>query len=145
MKGHGFNDVAERERAKRSGRAYLMVAGGCRLPTIFELTGDADWDKGGELFLAYDLHLDGEAGEHVIYPDEETVVDQDIIFDDDSVSTETKPAVKVLSGKTHAEVLKIVDDFRKSEQAKGSIDSANINLGKEFSKILSPDGCGMVN
>ena len=39
----------------------------------------------------------------------------------------------------------MVDDFRKSEQAKGSEDAANINLRKEFSEILSPGGCGMVN
>ena len=27
-KGHGFKDVADLEKAKRSGRAYLKVAGG---------------------------------------------------------------------------------------------------------------------
>jgi hypothetical protein len=31
------------------------------------------------------------------------------------------------------------------EQAKGSNGAANINLGKEFSEILSPGGYGMVN
>ena len=49
--------------------------------------------------------------------DEETVGGQDIIFDDDSVTSNDNPAVKVLSEKSHAEVLKMVDDFRKSEQA----------------------------
>jgi hypothetical protein len=39
----------------------------------------------------------------------------------------------------------MVDDFRKSEQAKGSNDASNINLGKEFSEILSPGGYGMVH
>ena len=56
-----------------------------------------------------------------------------------------KPAVKVLSEKSHSEVLKMVDDFRKSEQAKGSIDAANINLSKEFSEILSQGRYGLVN
>jgi hypothetical protein len=52
----------------------------------------------------------------------------------------------VLSEKSHAEVLKMVDDFRKSEQAKGSIDAVDINnLSKEFSEILSPGRYGMVN
>jgi 5'(3')-deoxyribonucleotidase len=37
------------------------------------------------------------------YPDEETVVDQDIIFDDDSVTTEIETGVKVLSEKSHSE------------------------------------------
>jgi len=61
------------------------------------------------------------------------------------ITSNDKPAVKVLSEKSHSEVLKMVDDFRKSEQAKGSIDAANINLSKEFSEILSPGGCGMVH
>jgi hypothetical protein len=144
-RGLGFNDVAERESAKRSGKAYLKVAWGCRLPTVFELTGDSRWDKGGELYLAYDLHLDEESGEQALYQGEETVVDQDIIFDDEHVPENGKAAVKVLSEKSHSEVLKMVDDFRKRERAKGSIDAANINLGKEFSEILSPGGYGMVN
>jgi len=40
-KGFGFRDVADLEKAKRSGRAYLKVAGGRFLPTVFELTGDS--------------------------------------------------------------------------------------------------------
>ena len=145
-KGLGFKDVAEREKAKRSGRAYIKVAGGRFLPTVFELTGDARWDKGGDLYLAYDLRLDGDTEEQEFCQSDETVGGQDIIFDDDSVTTtETETGVKVLSGKSHSEVLKMVDDFRKSEQATGSIDAANMNLSKEFSGILSPGGCGMVN
>jgi len=61
------------------------------------------------------------------------------------ITSNEKPGVKVLIEKSHSEVLKMVDDFWKSEQAKDSIDAANINLGKEFSEILSPDGYGMVN
>ena len=72
-------------------------------------------------------------------------ISKDIIFDDDSVTSENESGVKVLSEKSHSEVLKMVDDFRKSEEAKGSVDAANINLGKEFSEILSPGRCGMVN
>jgi len=50
----------------------------------------------------------------------------------------------VLSEKSHSEVLKMVDDFRKSVQAKASIDATKINLGKEFSEIIPPGGYGMV-
>ncbi|MFO7644137.1 MAG: winged helix-turn-helix domain-containing protein, partial [Desulfosarcina sp.] len=75
-KGHGFMGVADLEKAKRSGRAYLKVSGGKRLPTVFELTGDPRWDKGEELYSAYDLHLDGDSGEQAFYPDDKTVVDQ---------------------------------------------------------------------
>ena len=58
-KGRRFMDVAGLEKAKRSGRAYLRVLSVKRLPTLFELTGDSRWDKNGELYSAYNLHLDG--------------------------------------------------------------------------------------
>ena len=144
-KGNRFMDVSDLEKAKRSGKAYLMIAGGCRLPTVFELTNDPRWDKVGDLYLAYDLHLDGDADDQVFYHGEETVGDQDIIFDDDSETPDIEPAVKVLSEKSHSEVLKMVEDFRKNEQAKGSIGLEDINLSKEFSEIMSPGGYGMVN
>ncbi len=144
-KGDEFSDVADLEKAKRSGKAYLKVAGGCFLPTVFELTCDSRWDKEGEFYAAYDLHLNGDVEDQEFYPDEEIVVDQDIIFDAEDQTSDEKPAVKVLSEKSHSEVLKMVDDFRKSEQAKGSNDAVNINLGKEFSEILSPGRYGMVN
>jgi hypothetical protein len=144
-KGHGFMGVADLEKAKRSGRAYLTVSGGKRLPNVFELTGDPRWDKDGDLYAAYDLHLDNGASDQAFYPDEETVVDQDIIFDADSETSNDKPAVKVLSEKSHVEVLKMVEDFRKNEQANGSNNTVNINLSSEFAEILSPGGYGMVN
>ena len=115
------------------------------MPTVFELTGDPRWDKGGELYSAYDLHLDGEAGDQELYQDDETVGEQDIIFDAEGQTSDEKPAVKVLSEKSHSEVLKMVDDFRKSEQANDSNNAVNINLSKEFSEILSPGRYGMVN
>ena len=51
------------------------------MPTLFELTGDPGWDRGGDLYAAYDLHLDGDEGDQVYYQDEETVSGQDIIID----------------------------------------------------------------
>ena len=144
-KGHGFMGVADLEKAKRSGRAYLKVLSGKRLPTLFELTGDSRWDKEGELYLAYDLNLDGDSGEQAFYPDEDTVSGQDLIFDDDSETSKDKPAVKVLSEKSHAEVLKMVEDFRKNEQAIDPNSVVSINLSNEFAEILSMDHSGMVN
>jgi hypothetical protein len=95
-KGHGFMDVADLEKAKRSGKAYLKVLSGKRLPTVFELTRDARWDKGGELYSTYDLHLDGDAGDRAFFQDGETVGGQDIIIDDQDAVENDKPAVKVL-------------------------------------------------
>jgi hypothetical protein len=145
-KGLGFKDVADRERAKRSGKAYLKVAGGRFLPTVFELTGDARLDKEGDLYLAYDLHLDGDAGDQVYHQDEETDEGQDIIFDADSETPDIETAVKVLSEKSHDEVLKMVEDFRNNEQAIDSNGVVSINnLSNEFAEILSMDHSGMVN
>ena len=144
-KGHGFRGVADLEKAKRSGRAYLMVVGGRYLPTVFELTGDPRWDRGGELYSRYDLHLDGDEGEQEFYQGEETVGERDIIFDDDSVTSNDKPAVKVLSEKSHSEVLKMVDDFRKNQPAINHNDDEYINLSNEFAEILSPGPFGLVN
>jgi len=87
-------DVAGLEKAKRSGRAYLKVVGGCPLPTLFELTEDARWDKEGDLYSAYNLNLNGDAGDQVYHQDEETVSGQDRIIDYVSVTSENKPAVK---------------------------------------------------
>jgi hypothetical protein len=138
-------DVTDLEKAKRSGRAYLIVSGGKRLPTVFELTGDPGWDRGGDLYAAYDLHLDNDAGEQAFYHDEETVGVQDMIFDAENSASNEKPAVKVLSEKSHSEVLKVVDDFRKNQPANGYNDVVSINLSEEFAEILSMDHSGMVN
>ena len=110
-KGHGFAGFADLEKAKRSGRAYLKVSGGCYLPTIFELTGDPSWDRGGDLYAAFDLDLDGDAGDQAFYQSEETVEGQDIIFEAENATSNDNPSVNVLSEKTHAEVLKMVNDF----------------------------------
>ena len=144
-KGQGFMGVADLEKAKRSGRAYLKVAGGRFLPTVFELTGDPGWDRGGDLYSAYDLNLDGDAGDQVYHQDEEKVEGQDIIFDAENVTSKDNPTVKVLSEKSHSEVLKMVEDFRKNQPAIDPNESVNINLSNEFAEILSPGGYGMVN
>ena len=144
-KGLGFKDVADLEKAKRSGRAYLTVLGGKRLPTLFELTGDPGWDRGGDLHAAYDLHLDDCEGEQEFYQGDETVSGQDVIIDFENATSNDKPAVKVLSEKSHAEVLKMVDDFRKNKQANGPNDAEYINLNSEFAEILTSDRYGLVN
>jgi hypothetical protein len=144
-KSLGFRGSADLEKAKRSGKAYLMVAGGRRLPTVFELTGDDRWDKEGELYIAYDLHLDGDTEKQEFCQSDETVGGQDMIIDYDSVTPENNPAVKVLSEKSHAEVLKMVEDFRKNQPAIDPNSVESINLSKEFSEILSPGRYGMVN
>ena len=145
-KGHGFMDVAGLEKAKRSGRAYLKVVGGRYLPTVFELTGDPRWDRAGDLYAAYDLHLDGDAGDQVYHQDEETDEGQDIIFDAENATSNDNPGVKVLSKITHSDVLKIVDDFREHQLYIDPENAININnLSNEFAEILTQGPFGMVN
>ena len=144
-KGNGFSDVADLEKAKRSGRAYLTVSGGKRLPTVFELTGDPGWDKGGELHAAYDLHLDSVEGDQEYHQDEETVSGQDLIIDAQDAVENDKPAVKVLSEKSQSEVLKMVDEFRKNQPAIDPNNLENINLSNEFAEILTQGPFGLVN
>jgi len=144
-KGHGFRGVADLEKAKRSGKAYLTVSGGKRLPTVFEITGDVRWDKGGELYLAYDLRLDGVEGEKAYHQDEETVIGQDVIIDFENATSNDNPGVKVLSEKSHAEILKMVDDFRKKQQAIDPNSAVSINFSNEFAEILSQGPFGLVN
>jgi len=55
--------------------------------------------------------LDGDAGDQAFYQGEETVEGQDIIFEAENATSNDNPAVNVLSEKTHAEVLKMVNDF----------------------------------
>ena len=138
-------DVADLEKAKRSGRAYLKVVGGCCLPTVFELIEDPRWNKDGELYSAYDLHLNGDEGEQEFYQDEEAVSGQDVIIDFENATSKDKPAVKVLSEKSHAEVLKMVDDFRKNQPAIDPNSAVSINLSNEFAEILTSDRYGLVN
>jgi hypothetical protein len=144
-KGHEFMGVADLEKAKRSGNAYLTVSGGKRLPTLFELTGDPRWDKDGDLYSAYDLHLDNDAGELAYHQNEETVSSQDVIIDFENATSNEKPAVKVLSEKSHAEVLKMVEEFKKNQPAIDPDSVVSINLSNEFAEILSQGPIGLVN
>ena len=76
-KGLGFEDIADVERAKRSGRAYLTVSERCCLPTVYRLTGDAKWDEGGEFWKFYDLGIEGSDREEDV-----AMVLQEIKVDD---------------------------------------------------------------
>ena len=79
------------------------------------------------------------------HQDEETVEGQDIIFDAENATSNDNPGVKVLSEKSHAEVLKMVDDFRKNQPAIDPNSVVSINLSNEFAEILTSDRYGLVN
>ena len=112
-----FGDEKALEKAKRSGKAFLCVAGGKSLPSPFHLTGDSRWDTGGDLYEAYDLQLDDGSGH-----EKEAVAD------------------KVLSKKTNNDIKKIMKMFQENQENRDLEESLGDELFNEFSEILSTEG-----
>ena len=86
-----------------------------------------------------------DTGDDAFNKDKDTVGGQDIIIDDERTVENDKPAVKVLSENSYAEVLKMVADFRENQPAIDPNESVNINLSSEFAEILSQGPLGLVN
>ena len=141
--GAEFGDEQALEKAKRSGKAYLCVAGGKSLPSPFQLTGDSRWDRGGDLHAAYDLEL-GYGGND---DDRSSAVNENIISEsvERCDSDDNQAAVKVLSGKSHDDVLKMVETFRENQSTRDVDYSIGDQLFNEFSDILSTEGSSAVN
>ena len=97
--GVEFTDVAELERAKRMGQAFIRVADRPCLPSPYQLTGDSRWDVGGEYWELYDLGFeesdpdDKNAGVNVYN-------DSDDRAEEHSEISASGGGVKVLSEKT---------------------------------------------
>ena len=65
--GDEFEDSAVLEKAKRTGKAFINVAGFNYLPTPYQLTGDERWNKGGDLYEQYNLELDDDHNENAVF------------------------------------------------------------------------------
>lgn len=65
--GDEFSDIKSLEKAKRSGNAFIKVAGFSCLPTPYQLTGDKRWDKDGDLYRQYDLKFDEDNAESAVF------------------------------------------------------------------------------
>jgi hypothetical protein len=129
-RGLGFKDVAELERAKRSGKAYLTVSERCCLPTVCQLTGDSRWDLGGEYWQLYDLGIessDPDEVESTVLPEIET----ENFIDEKSVPLDADGAVKVLSEKTGPD-----NNFQNDSLDSGLVPETIDNLADEFSGLL---------
>lgn len=142
--GTVFGDDLALEKAKRSGKAFLNVAGGNSLPSPFQLTGDPRWDKGGDLYAAYDLELDHVCGEdeNSEHKFETVAGKEDFGVDDVANSTNEASAVKVLSGKSNDEIKKVLQKFRETKPPGDIDDSLGDQLFNEFSDILSTERIG---
>jgi hypothetical protein len=100
------------------------------MPTVYQLTGDARWDAGGEFWEFYNLGLeesDLEEDAPTVLPDMVT----ENFNGEKSVLLDTDGAVKVLSEKT-APADNFRDDRLDSELILVSIDG----LSEEFGKLL---------
>jgi len=129
-KGLGFEDVAELEKAKRSGRAYISVSERCCLPTLYQLTGDFRWGAGGDLWELYDLGFeisDPDEVESTVLPDMETRN----FIGEKSVPTDVDGGVKVLSEKTGPD-----NNFKNERLDSGLVPARIDDLANEFSGLL---------
>jgi hypothetical protein len=131
------NDLAL-EKAKRGEKAYLCVAGGKSLPSPFQLTGNPRWDKGGDLYEAFDLGLnDPGALEGCSYKETENIIsDGDVDADFVPDKGIDKTADKVLSTKSNDEIKKILESFREIQSGGGNENLKADELFQEFNEIL---------
>jgi hypothetical protein len=131
------------EKAKRSGKAFLNVAGRKSLPSPFQLSGDQRWDKDGDLYAAYDLQLGDESNgsNHALAVTENIISESADRCDND----ENRAGVKALSGKTNDEIKKMMKAFREN-QVSDEHDQENGNqLYLDFSETLSIEGSSAIN
>ena len=130
INGAGFTDIAELERAKRIGQAFVKVAERPCLPSPYQLTGDYRWDSGGDLWELYDLCIeesDRYGFESTVLSDMET---EDSI-EENSVPSDAGGAVKVLSEKTGPD-----NNFKNERLDSGLVPAGIDNLANEFSGLL---------
>jgi hypothetical protein len=135
---HGvqFQNVESLEKAKRSGKAYIMKNGTFGLPSPFELTGDERWSPGRELFREYDLELEdaddqgslGDAGVEAALDNED---DRDKIIDFSKIDKTL--GVNALSENNGPEN-KNIGDYGGGSAT--HLDYSADRLAKEFSGIL---------
>jgi hypothetical protein len=147
--GTVFGDDLSLEKGKRTGRAYLSVAGGKCLPSPFHLTDDPHWEKDGDLWGAYDLALGGSSGDS----DQSFTMTENYIInaiencdaDDSDASADGTTAVKVLSGKSNDEIKKMLETIRETQSTGDTEDLVGDQLFQEFGDILSSEGIGAIN
>jgi len=133
-----FADVNSLEKAKRSGKAYIKVGQYNRLPTPFELTGNPDWDRGGVLLGAYDLHLDDIVDDFI----DSDKVEKDCQEQEDADLTDE--GVKVISEKTNDDIKKMMKTFRENQEKWEPDETEVMELANEFGDILSIDNVAVI-
>ena len=94
----------------------------------FQLTGDPRWYTGGDFYAAYDLQL----GDDGVDDDQALAVTDNIIsesVEESGIESDgTVVAVKAFSGKTDAEIKKMMKSFRENQVSDGHDDEDGSQL-----------------
>jgi hypothetical protein len=149
--GDEFSDITSLEKAKRSGKALIKVAGFSCLPTPFELTGNPSWDVEGELYRQYDFGF-GDTDTDVLDLDEGEQSSLSLNTSDDSDDVENKEdsevsteGVKVLRSIPHKDVIKKVAELKENQEEYDPKDPGMLKLRDEFNIFLKNDNFGTIN
>jgi len=141
--GAVFGDNLTLEKAKRSGKANICVAGGKSLPSPYQLTGDPRWDRDGDLYATYDLELGDGSGDG----DQALAVTENIISE--SVQRcdtgDNRGAVKALSEKTNDDIKKMMESFRNSQVIGEHDHEVGSQMYCDFAEMLSIEGSSAIN
>ena len=145
--GAELDDDQALEKAKRSGKANLCVAGGKSLPSPFQLTGDSRWDKGGDLHTAYDLELGygGNDDDSAGISNDSEIATENVAINDENKHEEGTPAVKLLSEKTNDDIKKMMETFRENQVTDEHDHEVVSQIHYDFSEMLSIEGSSAIN
>ncbi len=151
--GNEWSDDKEMDKARRSGKGYVKIsdsytpADTIGLPTPFDLTGDPDWDVGGELYQMYDLELEcGDAGDNGDMEGDKdsggslNTSDDSYNVDNIKDNGDSGKGFKVLSKRSHKEIKKMIRESAKKKKQEQKPydpnDAETQKLYEEFGDIL---------
>jgi len=138
-KGNEFEDTASLEKAKRSGGAFIRVRNFNGLPTPYQLTGDKQWDKDGDLYKQYDLEIDEDNIENSVFNERIALSQKSEAVSNSSGLAEYKDIVKMNEG------VNVLSEKCESENEKiNTEEGINFNedtnaLFKEFQEVVFVD------
>ena len=149
--GDEFSDITSLEKAKRSGKALIKVAGFSCLQTPFELTGNPAWDIEGELYRQYDFGfkdtdidvLNLDEGEQSSFSLNTSHGSYDV-ENKEELEDSTK-GVKVLRSIPHKDVMKKVAELKENQEEYDPKDPELIKFQNDLVDILTPDNVSAVN
>jgi len=149
--GDEFSDIASLEKAKRSGKALIKVAGFSCLPTPFELTGNPSWDIEGELYRRYDFGFESSTT-NVLDLDEGEQSSFSLNTSDDSYDLEKKEkseesteGVKALRSIPHKDIMKKVAELKENQEEYDPKDPELIKFQNDLVDILTPENVCAIN